>query len=142
MTDSEKVARLEKAVANQDQRLDGNEKNAIRLEKDVRQHDRDIERIEMQSEKRFEHVLSRLDAGFNRVEISLKSDIDRVETGLRSDIDRVETSLKSDIDRVETELKTDRRWFNGLVVTSVIGGIAILVNAILWALKYFDFSPK
>ena len=84
MTDSEKVARLEKAVANHDQRLDGNEKNAIRLEKDVRQHDRDIERIETQSEKRFEHVLSRLDAGFNRVEISLRSDIDRVET---SDID-------------------------------------------------------
>ena len=129
MTDSEKV--LEKAVANHDQRLDDDEKNAIRLEKDVRQHDRDIERIETQSEKRFEHVLSRLDAGFNRVEISLKSDIDRVETGLRSDIDRV-----------ETELKTDRRWFNGLVVTSVIGGIAILVNAVLWALKYFDFSPK
>ena len=70
--------------------------------------------LRTQSIHRFEMLIDRMDAGFG--------------------------ALKADIHRLETELKTDRRWFNGLIVTSVIGALAILWQ-ILKHLEVIQNSP-
>ena len=97
---NKKKARIEKVVAQTEQ----NEKN--------------IDRVETQSNRQFEMLLNRMDAVFN---------------GLKSE-------LKADVHHLETELKTDRRWFNGLKVTSVIGGLTILWQ-ILKYLEVIQNSP-
>ena len=118
MTDHEKVARVEKAVAQQDQRIQNAEKSVVVVETKTEQNEKNIDRVETQSINRFEMLIDRMDAGFN----SLKSE------------------LKADIHRLENELKTDRRWFNGLIVTSVIGALAILWQ-ILKHLEVIQNSP-
>lgn len=120
MTDSEKVARLEKDVSEQDRRLDDTQKSVVAVETKTEQNEKDINRVESQSITRFEQLLNRIDAGFDRVE---------------SNINRVESNLKSDINRVETELKTDRRWFYGLIATTII---SVLVAILSWYSKYLD----
>ena len=118
MTDSEKMARVEKAVAQQDRRIQNAKKSAVAVETKTEQNEKNIDRVETQSIHRFEMLIDRMDAGFN---------------GLKSE-------LKADIHRLETELKTDRRWFNGLIVTSVIGALAILWQ-ILKYLEVIQNSP-
>ena len=120
MTDSEKVARLEKDVSEQDRRLDDTPKSVVAVETKTEQNEKNINRVESQSITRFEQLLNRIDAGFDRVE---------------SNINRVESNLKSDINRVETELKTDRRWFYGLIATTII---SVLVAILSWYSKYLD----
>lgn len=120
MMDSEKVARLEKDVSEQDRRLDDTQKSVVAVETKTEQNEKDIDRVESQSITRFEQLLNRIDAGFDRVE---------------SNINRVESNLKSDINRVETELKTDRRWFYGLIATTII---SVLVAILSWYSKYLD----
>lgn len=120
MTDSEKVARLEKDVSEQDRRLDDTQKSVVAVETKTEQNEKDIDRVESQSITRFEQLLNRIDAGFDRVE---------------SNINRMESNLKSDINRVETELKTDRRWFYGLIATTII---SVLVAILSWYSKYLD----
>ena len=120
MTDSEKVARLEKDISEQDRRLDDTQKSVVAVETKTEQNEKDINRVESQSITRFEQLLNRIDAGFDRVE---------------SNINRVESNLKSDINRVETELKTDRRWFYGLIATTII---SVLVAILSWYSKYLD----
>ncbi len=90
MTDSEKIVRLEKKVAEQDQRLINIEKNGVGLDDQTKQNTKDINRIEDQTINRFEQLINQMNAGFNGLENSLKSDINRVETNLKSDINRVE----------------------------------------------------
>ena len=90
MTDSEKIARLEKKVAEQDQRLINIEKNGVGFDDQTKQNTKDINRIEDQTADRFEQLINQMNAGFNRLENTLKSDINRVETNLKSDINRVE----------------------------------------------------
>ena len=90
MTDSEKIARLEKKVAEQDQRLLNIEKNGVGVDDQTKQNTKDINRIEDQTTDRFQQLINQMNAGFNRLENSLKSDINRVETNLKSDINRVE----------------------------------------------------
>ena len=116
MTDSEKMARVEKAVAQQDRRIQNAEKSAVAVETKTEQNEKNIDRVETQSNRQFEMLLNRMDAVFN---------------GLKSE-------LKADVHHLETELKTDRRWFNGLKVTSVIGGLTILWQI----LKYLEVIPK
>lgn len=118
--DSEKVARLKKDVSEQDRRLDDTQKSVVAVETKTEQNEKDINRVESQSITRFEQLLNRIDAGFDRVE---------------SNINRVESNLKSDINRVETELKTDRRWFYGLIATTII---SVLVAILSWYSKYLD----
>lgn len=118
--DSEKVARLEKDVSEQDRRLDDTQKSVVAVETKTEQNEKNINRVESQSITRFEQLLNRIDAGFDRVE---------------SNINRVESNLKSDISRVETELKTDRRWFYGLIATTII---SVLVAILSWYSKYLD----
>ena len=120
MMDSEKVARLEKDVSEQDRRLDDTQKSVVAVETKTEQNEKNINRVESQSITRFEQLLNRIDAGFDRVE---------------SNINRVESNLKSDINRVETELKTDRRWFYGLIATTII---SVLVAILSWYSKYLD----
>ena len=114
MTDREKVARVEKAVAQQDQRIQNAEKSVVVVETKTEQNEKNIDRVETQSINRFEMLIDRMDAGFG--------------------------ALKADIHRLENELKTDRRWFNGLIVTSVIGALAILWQ-ILKHLEVIQNSP-
>lgn len=90
MTDSEKIARLEKKVEEQDQRLINIEKNGVGLDDQTEQNTKDINRIEDQTINRFEQLINQMNAGFNRLESTLKNDINRVETNLKSDINRVE----------------------------------------------------
>ena len=90
MTDSEKIARLEKKVEEQDQRLINIEKNGVGVDDQTKQNTKDIKRIEDQTTDRFQQLINQMNAGFNRLENSLKSDINRVETNLKSDINRVE----------------------------------------------------
>ena len=120
MMDSEKVARLEKDVSEQDRRLDDTQKSVVAVETKTEQNEKNINRVESQSITRFEQLLNRIDAGFDRVE---------------SNINRVESNLKSDINRVEPELKTDRRWFYGLIATTII---SVLVAILSWYSKYLD----
>ncbi len=109
MTDSEKVARLEKDVSEQDRRLDDTQKSGVAVEAKTEQNEKNIDRVESQSITRFEQLLNRIDAGFDRVE--------------------------NNINRVEAELKTDRRWFYGLIVTTII---SVLVAILSWYSKYLD----
>lgn len=90
MTNSEKIARLEKKVEEQDQRLLNIEKNGVGVDDQTKHNTKDIRRIEDQTTDRFEQLINQMNAGFNRLENSLKSDINRVETNLKSDINRVE----------------------------------------------------
>ena len=117
MTDSEKIARLEKKVEEQDQRLINIEKNGVGLDDQTEQNTKDINRIEDQTINRFEQLINQMNAGFNGLESTLKSDINRVETSLKSDINRVETSLKSDINRVEGQTI---KWLSLLIAVAVI----------------------
>lgn len=117
MTDSEKIARLEKKVAEQDQRLINIEKNGVGLDDQTEQNTKDINRIEDQTINRFEQLISQMNAGFNSLENTLKSDINRVENTLKSDINRAETSLKSDINRVEGQTI---KWLSLLIAVAVI----------------------
>ncbi len=117
MTDSEKIVRLEKKVAEQDQRLINIEKNGVGLDDQAEQNTKDINRIEDQTINRFEQLINQMNAGFNGLENSLKNDINRVENTLKSDINRVETNLKSDINRVEGQTI---KWLSLLIAVAVI----------------------
>ena len=117
MTDSEKIARLEKKVEEQDQRLINIEKNGVGLDDQTEQNTKDINRIEDQTINRFEQLINQMNAGFNSLENTLKSDINRVENTLKSDINRMETSLKNDINRVEGQTI---KWLSLLIAVAVI----------------------
>ena len=49
MTDHEKVARVEKAVAQQDQRIQNAKKNVVVVETKTEQNEKSIDRVETQS---------------------------------------------------------------------------------------------
>ena len=57
MTDSEKMARIEKAVAQQDQRIQNAEKSAVAVETKTEQNEKNIDRVETQSIHRFEMLI-------------------------------------------------------------------------------------
>ena len=111
MTDSEKIARLEQKIAEQDQRLIAIEKNGAVSSEQGKQNAKEIRRVERQTADQFKQLMNLMNEGFNRVETNLKNDIIRVE-------DR--------INRVEGQMI---KWL------TLIVGVAVIIIGVLTYIK-------